>query len=319
MRRSCGALLEGDGALRKFHVCAHNPCITIGCDRSKWGIYDPPEHVQPSAWRPPADDAPEAVDEPGAAVAAALLHTEEGAGAPSDVPGASPQSTSDAKAAVAAESVGAGAAEETVPRAPDGAASDTGGCAAVAASPPSGGSADGGAHADGTSVGHAAPDASHAGESPPFAGDEVDAVGMSAPTVEHGVLADGGHDPMAGEAAEPPSAWPVPAGSALSQRTVPPPLAPDASVAPAGDTAAVAAQSPEAEDELAAELPYQMVIGGELAVLDKLLGLAREILAPRSYIGHSAFLLFALSRNMRIFAWEGGSRIDLLERYAPGR
>ena len=51
-------------------------------------------------------------------------------------------------------------------------------------------------------------------------------------------------------------------------------------------------------------------------VLSKLLTFARSIRQPGSYIGHSAFILFALSRRKRLYVWEGGERIYLLHTYA---
>ena len=52
-------------------------------------------------------------------------------------------------------------------------------------------------------------------------------------------------------------------------------------------------------------------------VLGALLKLARAIRQPRHYIGYSAFICVCLSRGCRAYFWEGASRIDLLNPYAP--
>ena len=52
-------------------------------------------------------------------------------------------------------------------------------------------------------------------------------------------------------------------------------------------------------------------------VLDKLLALAREIRRPRNHVGYSAFAIFALMKRMRIFMWEGASRVDIVHTFAP--
>ena len=43
----------------------------------------------------------------------------------------------------------------------------------------------------------------------------------------------------------------------------------------------------------------------------------REILKECSYIGHTAFLLFALRFHRRPYIWEGANRKDLLAIYTP--
>jgi hypothetical protein len=52
-------------------------------------------------------------------------------------------------------------------------------------------------------------------------------------------------------------------------------------------------------------------------LLDKILALSRSIGAMEAWVGHSAFLLFALAYKCRPFVWEGSSRVDLLDIYAP--
>lgn len=56
---------------------------------------------------------------------------------------------------------------------------------------------------------------------------------------------------------------------------------------------------------------------GSNDVLGILLCLARSIRTPRTYVGYSFFLLLALAKECRPVMWEGESRVDLLEAYAP--
>ena len=55
---------------------------------------------------------------------------------------------------------------------------------------------------------------------------------------------------------------------------------------------------------------------GECA-MRKLLELSRQIRTDRTYIGHSAFILMALLKGVRLYCWEGEDRVDLLHTYAP--
>ena len=43
--RSCGGDVVPEGACRRFHKCAHNPC-SARWSASKYGVYGPPIHVQ---------------------------------------------------------------------------------------------------------------------------------------------------------------------------------------------------------------------------------------------------------------------------------
>jgi hypothetical protein len=58
-------------------------------------------------------------------------------------------------------------------------------------------------------------------------------------------------------------------------------------------------------------------VEGSNDVLGILLCLARSIRTPRTYVGYSFFLLLALAKECRPVMWEGESRVDLLEAYAP--
>ena len=78
---------------------------------------------------------------------------------------------------------------------------------------------------------------------------------------------------------------------------------------PAAPDAAVAAQ------EGAESAPLAQLSHGR--VLHKLLQLARDIRRPRTYIGYSALVCFALARGCRPFVWEGESRVDLISVHAP--
>ena len=57
--------------------------------------------------------------------------------------------------------------------------------------------------------------------------------------------------------------------------------------------------------------------GAGEGAMRKLLELSRQIRTARTYIGHSAFILMALVKGVRPYVWEGDSRVDLLEAYAP--
>ena len=48
-----------------------------------------------------------------------------------------------------------------------------------------------------------------------------------------------------------------------------------------------------------------------------ILRLAREIRSTRRYVGYVVFVLLALLKRCRLFAWEGEDRIDLLQVFAP--
>ena len=52
-------------------------------------------------------------------------------------------------------------------------------------------------------------------------------------------------------------------------------------------------------------------------ILDQILKLSRSIGNPKDYVGHSAFILFALVYKCRPFVWEGARRIDLIDTYVP--
>ena len=52
-------------------------------------------------------------------------------------------------------------------------------------------------------------------------------------------------------------------------------------------------------------------------VLDKLLRLAREIRTPCAYVGYAAFVILALRYGVRPFMWEGDTRVDIVNTYAP--
>ena len=53
------------------------------------------------------------------------------------------------------------------------------------------------------------------------------------------------------------------------------------------------------------------------SVLQCLLRLAREIRRPRAYIGYSMFVHLALARSLRVYSWEGSSRVDFVTDYIP--
>ncbi len=66
--------------------------------------------------------------------------------------------------------------------------------------------------------------------------------------------------------------------------------------------------------------PPEVAVSPELAqarVASRLLELARAIRRPRSYIGYSCFICFALHRKCRPFIWEGANRVDIVDAFAP--
>ncbi len=50
---------------------------------------------------------------------------------------------------------------------------------------------------------------------------------------------------------------------------------------------------------------------------DKLMKLSRSIRRPKAWIGHSAFVVFALLRKVRVYVWEGEARVDLCKVVLP--
>ena len=57
--------------------------------------------------------------------------------------------------------------------------------------------------------------------------------------------------------------------------------------------------------------------GPKHRVILNILNLAREIRGARNYVGYSFFVLLAVWKRMRIFSWEGGLRVDILEVFTP--
>ena len=55
----------------------------------------------------------------------------------------------------------------------------------------------------------------------------------------------------------------------------------------------------------------------EVDLMDSLIHLARQIRRERNYVGYSFFILFGLLKKCRPVVWEGTSKIDLLETFAP--
>ena len=52
-------------------------------------------------------------------------------------------------------------------------------------------------------------------------------------------------------------------------------------------------------------------------ILGRLLKLAREIRKPRAFVGYSFFILLALTKRCRPVLWEGASKVDLMQTFAP--
>lgn len=53
------------------------------------------------------------------------------------------------------------------------------------------------------------------------------------------------------------------------------------------------------------------------ACFEKLMKLSRSIRRPREWIGYSAFVVFALLRKVRVYVWEGRTRVDLCKAALP--
>ena len=60
-----------------------------------------------------------------------------------------------------------------------------------------------------------------------------------------------------------------------------------------------------------------MKMTAEAHVLGKILKLARDIGTARSTVGYSFFVLLALCKQCRPLMWEGSSRVDIVETFAP--
>lgn len=56
---------------------------------------------------------------------------------------------------------------------------------------------------------------------------------------------------------------------------------------------------------------------GSQSRLGLVLALARSIARPRTYVGYAAFVVFAIMKQLRVFAWEGSTIIDIVGAYAP--
>ena len=104
--------------------------------------------------------------------------------------------------------------------------------------------------------------------------------------------------------------------SAAPPIEAPPSSAPLGPMSAAPPNEAGAASLPSAVAEVQQPLAPLAKLA-EDRILGRLLQLGRDIRRERTYVGHSAFLLFALIYQCRPFIWEGSSRIDLIEVLAP--
>ena len=59
------------------------------------------------------------------------------------------------------------------------------------------------------------------------------------------------------------------------------------------------------------------VLRAEANVIATLTKLARRLRQPRTTVGYSAFLFFALEYKCRPIIWEGETPVDLIHDYAP--
>ena len=308
--RSSGPLRPDDGDCVKYHRCLSPMCIV------EWGAnkYDftrgdvMPKHVAPSDWRPRASAQGHApsqasgLPEPSAAPEAAAEPQPEPAAAvaaipaePDAAPAALPALVPEAEVATATpketidqvgSGVGEGPLEETF-----------GACEA-------GGPAMNNLEGEPGSVG-APEDSMLLGAA---VGDLlVDPASSNADAVAVAL----GEPPQGAplkfwEAAEPfPEEYAAPVGKPTS-------------AAEAGSTTAPSIDL--TEDAVPQEAQGAAVAvdqGAGEGATRKLLELSRQIRTDRTYIGHSAFILMALLKGVRPYVWEGDSRVDLLEAYAP--
>ena len=104
--------------------------------------------------------------------------------------------------------------------------------------------------------------------------------------------------------------------SAAPPIEAPPSSAPLGPMSAASPNEAGAASLPSAVAEVQQPLEAMPKLA-EDRILGRLLQLGREIRRERTYVGHSAFLLFGLVKQRRPFIWEGSLRIDLIDAYAP--
>ena len=278
--RSCGTV--PDMPTIRVHLCAHNPCAAVFPDYTY--PMGPPLHVQQTAWRPPAPLA--GAPGPGAA----------DVGEPPPPPPPAPPPPLDAAAPHPPEAPAHAAVAAAV--------------AAVAAAPPSFLDAaashppEAPAHAAVAAASHPSvlppppqpPSLSPKGaleESPPLPPPEKPLPEFPAPPAPHPVPATPLSAPLGAPLQRMCAAAPVAAAFGYA--------IPSPAVAASAHSAAVAA-SPEL---------------AKARISNRLLQLARDIRRPRTYVGHSAFICFALCRGCRPFIWEGASRVDIVKAYVP--
>jgi len=121
-------------------------------------------------------------------------------------------------------------------------------------------------------------------------------------------------------AVEPPAAPKAPAVAVAAPRDEPPPPPPGGALL--RRTSAAASVAPtfisvtDTASKSASSLAPSPALSGA-RVLDRILALSRSIGRAHDFVGHSAFLLFALLYKRRPFVWEGDRRIDLIDTYAP--
>ena len=322
MGRSSGPLRPQDGELRKYHQCLSENCqVRWGAEKYNAARGDVmPTHVPPSAWRPPPSSetaaSANAADPgaPAAAVAAACA------------PPAPDEKTAD---------------PPTAPGAPATAVASGAG-PTLWGSPPGTASAAPTGATEAALEGSLATGAGEGGRSPARKGDFDDGLFGDWPhddvlrrteeeETESGPGAPGGAGQATlsryfSAAAVAVALGKPPEGADLKFRDAAAPL-PEEENAPGGQQAL----SVTHEDmmpkgaEIVGETKAAQAQGAAVAAQQdqaerarhKLLRLSREIRKPNEYIGHSAFLLFALLKRVRPYCWEGKNRVDLLETYAP--
>jgi hypothetical protein len=74
--------------------------------------------------------------------------------------------------------------------------------------------------------------------------------------------------------------------------------------------------TPKTTSDRSAVAGVILATSAHAAILGCLARLARNIKQPRTTVGYSAFILFALVKKCRPIIWEGSCPMDLIERYA---
>ena len=298
---------ESRVGVHRLHLCANQPC-TANWEVSRYGLYGPPEHVrlwqlgagQPAEGAPSAAvaaDVPAAIaDGPPAAIAA---------GAPAAVPvDAFVAAVADAPPAIEADASDTAAAHTTT---------------AVALEPFATGAANAPAMpAADASAAEAPQDAPPCPGSPSSCSSSSSSTHSSDATDEPEVQSGGEHILGSTETAATVTDLPKVEIDTSASEALPVPAMPHtaAIIIPA---AAPPAALPNWADPLVAMAPDAPLHSKHFrdAVLFKVLRLARDIRSEHAFVGYIFFVILAIMKDVRPFAWEGTTRVDIINVFAP--